>query len=109
MVAPKRPSAFICSTISFGHTSSCSSFMTLGATSRTSHRSMASMICRASSVSFISIPSVTGAGFEVVAAPHDEHRAVELADDFLALIAAEGADADDALVGARLGFTLVEH
>src|SRR5438445_7882184 len=51
MVAPKRPNAFICSTISAGQVSSCSSFMTCGATSRASQRSMASMSWRASSES----------------------------------------------------------
>src|SRR5882672_11975075 len=51
MVAPNSPMARICSTIRAGHTSSCSSFMTFGSTSRSSQRSIASRICLASSES----------------------------------------------------------
>ena len=48
MVAPNRPSSLIRSTICAGQTSSRSSCMTCGATSRASQRSIASRSCRAS-------------------------------------------------------------
>src|SRR5688572_22756413 len=44
MVAPNRPSFFICSTISAGYVSSCSSFATCGSTCRRSQASIASRI-----------------------------------------------------------------
>src|SRR5258706_5214914 len=119
MVAPKRPNSLIRATISAGQTSSCSSFMTCGATSRCSHRSMLSSSWRASSESaatwkrgcgaLIGSPSIAGARFELVAALHHEHGPVEFANHLLPLVAADRADADDALVGPRARFALREH
>src|SRR5262245_63897063 len=79
--------------------SSCSSFATLGATWRSSHRSIASSICF----------SVSRSRFKLVAPLHDEHGALEFADDLAALVLADGADRDDALVRPRLRGALLEH
>src|SRR5689334_3804269 len=79
--------------------SSCSSLATLPATWRSSHRSIASRICF----------SVSRSRFKLAAPLHDEHGALELADDVAALVLADGADGDDALVRPRFGRALAEH
>src|SRR5215472_9715680 len=79
--------------------SSCSSFATFDTTWRSSHRSIASSICF----------SVSRSLFKLVAPLHDEHGALEFADDVAALVLADGPYGDDALVQPRLGCALVEH
>jgi len=44
MVMPKRPSAFICSTIASGYASACSSSDATGITSRATHRRTVAII-----------------------------------------------------------------
>src|SRR5689334_16537926 len=103
MVAPKRPTSFICSTMSCGYSSARSYLRATGRNSFSTHVSTASTNAswsRSLASAFMALSSLANLVLDTVAALGDQDRAHERAHGGPVLVGSRRLDGHDARAGA---------